>query len=85
MIQAYLVGDKIKSSSPDAFALFEKSKFGEKKSGFVEYSGVEALYLLSENKLSLFSNKKSISSDFLTKKLRKKDKKIETNLQSSMI
>lgn len=78
MIKAKFHGEKIASVSPSAFALYEKSRFGEKKGKRIEYSGVEALFLLEKNKLQLFSANKLISEDNLLKKLKRKDKKIET-------
>jgi len=78
MIQAHFVGEKIISTSEEAFSLYEKSRFGEKKDGKIEYSGVEALFLLSQSKLSLQSGKKQMTEESLIKKIRKKDKKIET-------
>lgn len=78
MIQAHFTGDKITSSSADAFSLYEKSSFGEKKEHKIEYSLVEALFLLSERKIAVFSGKKSLSFDEIVKKLKKLDKKIET-------
>lgn len=78
MIQAHFNGDKITSNSVEAFSLYEKSSLGEKKEGRVEYSLVEALFLLSERKLSVFSGKKSLSFDECLKKLKKIDKRIET-------
>lgn len=78
MIQAHFTGDKITSNSAEAFSLYEKSSFGEKKESKVEYSMVEALFLLSERKILVFSGKKSLSFDEMLKKLKKLDKKIET-------
>lgn len=78
MMQAYFTGEKIISSSEEAFSLYEKSRFGEKKDGKIEYSGVEALFLLSQRKLSLQSGKKQLTEEALLKKLKKTDKKIET-------
>lgn len=77
MIKAYFVGEKIVSSSQDAFTLYERSRFGEKKSGKVEYAGVEALYLVVENKMELSQGKKVFDEGSLLKKLKKFDKKIE--------
>ena len=78
MIDANIVGDKIISSSPDAFSLNEKSRFGEKKEENIEFSFIESLFLLSEKKLILKQGKKFLSSYDLIKKARKKDKKVET-------
>ncbi len=80
MIQAHLSGDRISSSKEEAFSLHEKSGFGEKTPGRIEYSPIETLFLVQENKLSLLSGKKLLSLDSLIKKLKKKDKKIETKL-----
>lgn len=77
MIQAHFIGDRIHSKSIDAFTLYEKSAFGEKKESFIEYSPVEALFLLSEGKIFLFSGKKQLDEEALLKKIRKTDKKIQ--------
>ena len=77
MITAHLSGDKILSNSAEAFSLYEKSLFGEKRDGKIEYSPAEAFFLLSESKIEIISGKKSINQDTLLKKLRKSDKRIE--------
>lgn len=78
MIDANLSGDKIISSSSDAFSLYEKSKLGEKKESRIEYSPVEALFLIAEKRMILKLGKKIISFEDLVKKIRRNDKKIET-------
>ena len=78
MITAYFVGEKITSTSPDAFSLYEKSRLGEKQGKKIEYSGVESLYLISETRARVFSGSKELSEDDLLRKLKKRDKKIET-------
>jgi tRNA-intron endonuclease, archaea type len=78
MIQAQLSGQKITSTSNDAFSLYEKSRFGEKKSNKIEYSLAEALFLLEKNKAEFFQNKKSLNFDSLLKKAKRIDKRIET-------
>ena len=45
MITAYLSGERIASGGEEAFSLYEKSRFGEKKKSKVEYSLAEALFL----------------------------------------
>ncbi len=60
--------------------VIEKSNFGEKKTGRIEYSPVEALFLVGEGKMLIFSGKKSLSVDILIRKIKKHDKKIETKL-----
>ncbi|MEK6892929.1 MAG: tRNA-intron lyase [Nanoarchaeota archaeon] len=77
MIQAQFSGDRITSLSEDAFSFYEKSCFGEKKRNKIEYTGVEALFLIEEGKMKTFSGKKSISFDELNKKIKKRDEKIE--------
>lgn len=78
MINASFVGERIVSASSDAFSLHEKSRFGEKKEGKIEYSGVETLFLVSEKRMKVVSGKKEIKFEALLKKLKKGDKKIET-------
>ena len=80
MIKAQILGDKITSTSLEAFSLYERSRFGEKKARKIDYSPVEALYLLDKNKMQVFSNSKPINEDQLLKKVKRKDKKIETKL-----
>lgn len=80
MIQAKITGEKVISTSQDAFSLFEKSSLGEKKAGKIEYSLIEALYLLTEDKMQIFSGSKTMNEESLTKKIKKYDKKIETKL-----
>jgi len=78
MIQAIFSGEKIYSTSPEAFSLYEKSRFGEKKQKRIEYSIVEALFLLTRNKIEIFSNNKMLKEEQFIKKLKRLDKKIET-------
>ena len=77
MIQAQFSGSKIYSNSSDAFSLFEKSRFGEKKENVIEYSTVEALFLLNENKMQIFSGRKELDFNALLKKVKKFDKRID--------
>lgn len=77
MITAHFSGEKIVSSSSEAFSLYEKSLLGEKKNGRIEYSSVEGLYLVSSGKMEIITNGKVFGEEALTRKLRKKDKKIE--------
>ena len=80
MIQAKITDSKITSNSLEAFSLHEKSRFGEKKEGKIEYSPIEALFLTSEKKISILSGKKPVKEETLLKKLKKQDKRIETKL-----
>lgn len=80
MIQAKFSGNRIYSTSEEAFSLCEKSSFGEKKANKIEYALVEALFLVEENKMNIFSNSKIIEIETLLKKIRKIDKKIDTKL-----
>lgn len=80
MITSHFTGSKIHSTSPDAFSLYEKSRFGEKKETKIEYSLVEALYLLSKGKIHILSGKKAMQIEELIKKAKKFDKRIETKL-----
>lgn len=78
MIIGKLHSDKIVSSSADAFSLFDRSSLGEKKNNKIEYSLIEALFLLSQNKMTVFLNSKKIDEEVLLKKIKRLDKRIET-------
>ena len=77
MIDAHLIGDKILSSSADAFSFNDRSRLGEKKEENIEFTFIEALFLLSEKKMILYSNKKIISFHDLIKIAKKQDKRIQ--------
>ena len=76
MITSSFANEKITSSSNEAFSLFEKSRFGEKKKNGIEYSLAEALFLAQENKMQIFANNKLLSEERLLKKAQKIDKRI---------
>lgn len=78
MITASFSSQKITSSSPEAFSLYEKSRFGEKVQNKISYSLVETLFLASIKKMQVFSNSKPLTEDSLLKKAKSIDKKIET-------
>jgi|SRR3989344_3626047 len=80
MINAYFLGDRITSVSEEAFSSFERSRFGEKLKGKIEYSFVEALFLFSEGKMEIFIGKKKVGEEELIRKIKKIDRKIETKL-----
>ena len=80
MINAQILGDKISSVSIDAFFLFDKSNFGEKKENKIEYSFAETLFLVLSKKMQVYSSSKLISFEKLLSKIKKIDKKIEMKL-----
>lgn len=77
MIQAYLIGDKISSSSQDAFLLYDRSRFGEKLRGKIEYSMIEAMFLISEGKMELFSRGKKAAEENFFRRIKSRDKKAD--------
>ncbi len=76
-IKAKFTGQLIYSNKQSAFALYEKSRFGEKKQGKIYYSYPEALYLIEKNILVIRKRIRKTSFKQLLKKLKKKDKRIE--------
>lgn len=83
MIQALFSGEKITSVSPEAFAIYEKSHFGEKKQNKIEYALIEALFLSQEKRMQIFltsGSKIALTEEQLIKKAKKLDKKIEIKL-----
>ncbi len=77
MIQAQFSGDKISSNSSEAFSLYEKSRFGEKVNSRIEYSFVEGLYLVSEERMEVFFGETKIDFDELIGRIKKRDKRVE--------
>jgi tRNA-intron endonuclease, archaea type len=75
MITLQLSQNKIASNSKEAFALFEKSVFGEKQSEKIEYSIFEAFYLLDSKKAELIQKNKTLPRDEVEKKFSRIDKK----------
>mgnify|MGYP001604472456 CR=1 FL=1 len=78
MITSHLSNDRIHSTSPEAFALYEKSRFGEKTNNRIEYSWFEALFLENKKQMEIHSNNKKLSFESLIKKAKRHDKRIET-------
>ncbi len=76
MITAHFSAGKVVSNSTAAFSLFEKSRFGEKVRGKVEYSLFEALYLLWKGKLELLQSKKVLSFDQFFLRAKRLDKRV---------
>ncbi|MBU1136720.1 MAG: tRNA-intron lyase [Nanoarchaeota archaeon] len=76
-IKAVFSGEKIYSNKKQAFALYEKSRFGETKEGKIYYSSYEALYLLEKKKIEIKEKTKKIDFEKLLDKLKKEDKRIE--------
>ena len=80
MIQARFSGEKVVSNSSMAFGLYERSSFGEKVFGRVEYGFFEALFLVSIGKMRVFAGKNELGFDALVKKMKRRDGKIQTKL-----
>jgi len=80
MIKALFSGETISSTSEEAFTLFEKSRFGEKKQNKIVYTLVETLYLVERKKMEVYSGNKILEFELLLKKLKKLDKTVELKL-----
>jgi len=77
-IKAYLSGKTISSNSQEAHFLCNKSYFGEPVGEKVQYSLVEALYLLEKGKMEMYTKNNKLPFRDVFEKLRKIDKKINT-------
>lgn len=76
-IKAYLVGEIVSSNSSEAYSLYEKSNFGEKKDSKIIYSPSETLFLVEKNKMDALSGNKKLSKEELIRRFKKMDKKIQ--------
>jgi len=79
------INSDLTSKSQQAFTLFEKSKFGEKKSGKIIYSIYEAFYLIetkkAESNKKIKLNKQQQKNYLVFKDLRKKGYIVKTGLK----
>jgi len=76
-LTAVFSGETISSNKKQAFSLYEKSRFGEKKEGKIFYSFPEALFLLEKKKIEIKQKNKKLNFNKLISELKKKDEKIE--------
>lgn len=77
-IKATLISGKIYSNSKEAYFLNEKRKFGERKDDKIYYNQLEALYLINENLIEIFSKNKILTEHELLKIFQREDKEILT-------
>lgn len=76
-IIAYLLGEIIFSNTSEAKALYRKSSFGEIVGEKIQYALPEALFLVNEKKMEIFSRNKKIPKQELMNKFKRIDKKIQ--------
>ena len=77
MINAILTQHFIRSTSIDALSLYSRSLIGEKKEGAIEYSPVEALFLIKSNKMQFIQQGKPLSQEKAIAKIKRQDKEAE--------
>ena len=75
-IKTYITGEIISTNDSEAYALYNKSRFGELVQNKIQYSLPEALYLTERNKIEIYFGKKILNFEGLMEKLKKIDKKI---------
>ncbi len=80
MIIAHLQSNKLTSNTAEAFSLYDKSLWGEKKRDVIEYTFIEALALMQEGKMQVMLSKKKITEDMLLRKAKSHDKRTEVKL-----
>lgn len=80
MIRGMLETNHIISASQEAFALYEKNLWGERKQSHIEYTVLEALTLMQAKKIHVYRGKKALTEKELLAKAKRHDKRIETKL-----
>lgn len=80
MIIAHLQSNKVTSNTAEAFSLYDKSLWGEKKRDVIEYTFIEALALVQEGKMQVMLAKKKMTDDLLLRKAKSHDKRTEVKL-----
>ncbi len=78
VVVASFNGENVFSNKKEAMALYDQSRFGEKKDGKVIYSIYEALYLLEKGKLEVKDGRKIVKFEKLIELARVKDSQIRT-------
>ena len=74
-INAFLLGRVVTAENKtEAKEIYSKSRFGEVKEGKIQYSLVEALYLIEKKKLAIKEDKKIIKKDDFIKRATKLEK-----------
>ena len=74
-IRAHIVGKIISSNTSEAHQLYDKSCFGQPKSGKVQYTLSEAMFLVEKHKLEILSKNKPLTKQELMNKFKRKNKK----------
>lgn len=74
-IKAILIGEKVLSNTKSAFDLFSSQRFGEQVGEKIQYSIVEAFYLIESKKLELYQKDKKLKIKDIENKFEKLDKK----------
>ena len=75
-IKAQFSEENVISASKEARDLYSKSLFGEYANKRIQYSFVEALYLLEKGKIEVYDKTKKLNFNQLLDKCKKVDKKI---------
>jgi len=73
-IKTIITGNFLYSNSKEAYALSNKRGLGEKKQDKVEYTPLEVLFLVNEDKMEIFQKDKLISKQEILKKFQNNDK-----------
>ena len=77
LIRAVFSGEHVSSASKEARDLYSNRLFGEYVSGKINYSFVEALYLLEKKKIEVYVRTKKLGFNELMEKCKRIDKKVQ--------
>ena len=80
-IPAHLTKEIISSNDAEAYALYQKSTFGEPVGDKIQYSLSETLFLVEKNKLEVLAGNKKVPYKNLINRFRKIDSKIQIKYQ----
>ena len=74
-IEAHLTSQLVSSNSPEAKALYSKSCFGEPVAEKIQYTLVEAFFLVEKEKMEIISKNKKLGKKELMEKFSRIDRK----------
>ena len=76
-IQAHLTGQIVSSNTSEAKFLYKKNNFGEIVGEKINYSLLEALFLVEKRRMEIYSRNKKVSTRELLNKFGRIDKRIQ--------
>ena len=76
-ILTYMLGEVVSTNEAEAFTLYKKSNFGQPIGQKIQYSLLEAIYLVEKDKIEIMKNKRILNFEELLGLFKKIDSRIQ--------